>query len=509
MSKKKKKKQQPPEQKRIVDAYSNPPARLGVGSFNFTETADYMRESITWDYSTLNTLYRESWIVQRIINTIPEDMTKNGYKIQSQMDPEVVKTLSRLERATGLNAQLLEGMQWGRLYGGAIGVIVIDGQEDMLSEPLEMDSVMPDSFKGLLIYDRWCGVVPSLELVGDAGDPDFGLPEYYTLTGTLTTQDSDYTGQRIHHSRVIRFTGQQLPWIERIAEQYWGASIVESIYQDLKKYDSTSYNIAALVFKACLRVYAIKDFELMGLTDEQAKNEFLESITALNWMMNNQGLQMIDGESRFETHQFSFTGLPDVLEVFMMDISGASQIPVTKLFGRSPAGMDATGESDLQNYYDSIEQKQESELRPIYDRLLPIMFMSAFGAVPDDFDYSFVSPRQPTEEERKNLLVQASGAVINAYNAGIINQRIALVELRGMSEQTGMFMSITDNDIESADTGFFAKGEIEAALSTEEDEPTPRGSSLPEPEESLMDKEEKPTWIGKLTSALRGNTKKA
>lgn len=66
-----------------------------------------------------------------------------------------------------------------------------------------------------------------------------------------------------------------------------------------------------------------------------------------------------------------------------LDLSGASRIPVTKLFGRSPAGMNATGESDLRNYYDYVDTLREAKLRPILEKLLPVLAMSAWGAVPD------------------------------------------------------------------------------------------------------------------------------
>lgn len=45
---------------------------------------------------------------------------------------------------------------------------------------------------------------------------------------------------------------------------------------------------------------------------------------------------------------------------------------MTKLFGRAPAGMNATGESDLQNYYDYVDTLRESVLAPILRRLLPV-----------------------------------------------------------------------------------------------------------------------------------------
>ncbi|MBQ7478993.1 MAG: DUF1073 domain-containing protein [Selenomonadaceae bacterium] len=135
----------------------------------------------------------------------------------------------------------------------------------------------------------------------------------------------------------------------------------------------------------------------------------------------------------------------------MMDVAGAAETPVTKLFGRSPAGMNATGESDMQNYYDVIEEKQENELRPVYDKLLPIIMMSTFGAVPDDFDYEFKPVRRAPETEMADLASKNTDSVTKAFQAGLISQKTALKELRQQSEFTGMWSNITDEDIEKAD----------------------------------------------------------
>ena len=122
----------------------------------------------------------------------------------------------------------------------------------------------------------------------------------------------------------------------------------------------------------------------------------------------------------------------------MMDVSGAAEIPVTKLFGRSPAGMNATGESDMQNYYDVIEEKQESQLRPIFDKLLPVIYISTLGAVPDDFSYEFNAVRKPKDDEMADLASKNTDSVTKAFSAGMISQ------------QTGMGSNITDEDIEKA-----------------------------------------------------------
>ena len=158
----------------------------------------------------------------------------------------------------------------------------------------------------------------------------------------------------------------------------------------IKKRDNVSWNIAQLTFMASLRVLKMGDLgEMLSAADEQTKEELYRTIQAQNWLMSNMGLQVIDATDDMQSHQYTFGGIANVYKQFMIDIAGAAGIPATKLFGRSPEGMNATGESDLTNYYDMIAQEQESKLRPILNKLLPVMCMSTFGAVPDDLDFEF------------------------------------------------------------------------------------------------------------------------
>lgn len=143
-----------------------------------------------------------------------------------------------------------------------------------------------------------------------------------------------------------------------------------------------------------------------------------------------------------------------------MDISGAAEIPVTKLFGRSPSGLNATGESDLQNYYDMIAEKQEAVLRPILNKVLPPFIISTIGSLPEDFDFDFDPVAEPTDKERADLAKCGTDNVVAAYNAGLISQRTALQELKQQSERTGVWTNITDEDIERASDSVEPPGEM-------------------------------------------------
>lgn len=449
-----------PIRSRALDAFTNMLARLGAGTPNLLEGTEYTTERMTRDFATLNALYRESWIVRRIVDVIPADMLKNWITITSGIEPAVEKKISLTLRRTQLIDKLKRGMQWGRLYGGALGIMLVKHQGNDLTTPLRLDYIMPGDFAGMLIFDRWNGVSPSSELVDDVTDPEYSYPKYYTIS------DPTNGGMvQIHHSRCIRFPGNLLPYWEELSELQWGASVIEPIMDDLKKRDNVSWNIAQLTFMANLRVLKMEDLgQLLASTDAISQRELYNTIQAQNILMSNMGLQIMDSKDSMETHQYTFGGLADVYQQFLMDIAGAAEMPVTKLFGRSPAGMNATGESDLQNYYDMIAEKQESYLRPILNKVLPPFIISTLGSMPDDFDFDFDPVAEPSDKERAELAKTGTDNVVAAFNAGLISQRMALQELKQQSERTGVWTNITDEDIAKASETVEVPGEMGGGL---------------------------------------------
>lgn len=434
---------------RTTDSYSNPFARLGFGQANLLETSEYPITRMTQNYPLLNSLYRNDWIATKIIDIIPEDMVKNWYRLTTQVQPDKLEEFATAERRTHIRKRILEGLRWGRLFGGAAGIIVLEGQEDMLEEPLDLNLIMPGQFKGLIIADRWSGVYPDGSLVQDISDPDFGTPEYYNFSMSDTDLAS---GICVHHSRILRFSGRELPYVERISESYWGMSELEHVYTELNKRNTSSANIAQLIFQANIRTYKMSDLgEMLVATDPQSQRDLYQTLSMQNFLMSNMGMNVMDKDDDFITNQYTFSGLNDIYESFMLDIAGASEIPVTKLFGRSPAGMNATGESDLINYYDKVKQQQEAILRPVLEKLLPIMCLSTWGAIPDDLNFVFNPIRDTSEEERANLIQQGSAAIVSVFQSGLISQRTALQELRQSGSSYGMWSNITDEDIANAD----------------------------------------------------------
>ena len=434
----------------VMDTFQNLLARLGDGAPNLLNGTDYTMDRLTQNYQLMNNLYRNHWIVRKVIDSIPEDMMKNWIDIQSSMTPEQMKQLDELERKTKIKEKIKEALKWGRLYGGAAAVMVIQGHENILDEPLDYNTIMPGAFKGLIVCDRWMGIQPSTEIIEDVSSPDFGMPLYYEW-------DCGNNGAtvKVHHSRVLRFAGRDLPFIEKQVEMGWGESEVEVIYEELKKRDNASYNIANLLFMANLKVLKMQGMEeILSTGDADLQQDLYNTVEGQNRLMNSNSMMVLGKDDDFATHQYTFSGINDVYQSFMLDVAGAAEIPVTKLFGRSPAGLSATGESDLQNYYDMIGQKQVSQLQPVIDKLLPVMVMSELAYIPSDLSYDFNPVAEQTEEELASIVDKKVNAINTVYQGGLITQKVAIKELKEMADTTGMFTNISDEDIANASTEY-------------------------------------------------------
>lgn len=427
-----------------ADGFQNFAARLGLGAGSQNDQSSYGFDLLSRDRVKLEAMYRSSWVVGQVVDVVAEDMTREGITLRGLDDPsdaeEIQKAMDELE----IWNELTNVIKWGRLYGGAIAVMMIDGQD--VSTPLNIDTVGKDSFKGLMVLDRWL-VLPTLQdLVSDYG-PDFGKPKYYDVIA----DSLGLSNQRIHHSRVIRFDGVDLPYWQRVAENLWGQSVIERLLDRLIAFDSTTTGIAQLVYKAHLRTYKVKGLRSIIAGGGKALDGLIKQIEHIRLWQSNEGMTLMDAEDEFQTHSYSFAGLDAVLLQFGQQLSGCTGIPLVRLFGQSPSGMNATGESDLSNYYDNINQQQERRMRTGLGKLLRIISLSKLGKpLPGSFTFDFASLWQMDDSQKAEVAEKITNAVCKAQEQGLITEQAAMKELRQSSEITGIFSNITDADIEAA-----------------------------------------------------------
>lgn len=424
-----------------VDGMNNVVARLGtgqagVGGTNALSQGSYFRSGLSVNQALLERMYESSWVAGKVVDCVAEDMTREGIIISGTDQTDEIASL--MTRTNVWNA-LTEAIKWGRLYGGAAAVIMIDGQD--VSTPLRMETVGKDSFKGLAVFDRWRLAIDGTTNLASGGGA--GLPEFYTLTAT---------NERVHHSRVLRFIGNQLPYNSALQHQGWGASVLERMDDRLIAFDSVSMGAANLVFRSYLRTVRIDRLREVLAAGGTSEQNLIKMFKLMQVLQTNEGITLLDKNDEFQTHTYSFGGLSDVIIQFGQQLAGASGIPLVRLFGQSPAGLNATGDGDIRNYYDNINSQQEARLRDPMERLLQVVYRSLKGGAPPvEMAFKFAPLWQMSEKEKAEIGKTVTDAIVAADNAGIIDRGTALRELQRASAVTGLGSTITDEQIDEAD----------------------------------------------------------
>lgn len=435
-------------QQSIIDTFSNQLARIGFGTNSLLEAGSYPTTRLSLNYVLLLSLWRDSWIARNCIEIPNQDAMKNWVEIQTELPPEEIDRFNDVINETGTKEQLLDALNWGSLFGGAAAVIIIKGQEDELDEPLDLESIEPDSYRGLIVFDRWSGVSPDSNISVDIDNPrGFGLPSHYLI------QPEQGTPYRVHHSRILRFIGKKVPRWEVQVQSWWGISELELIFDDLRKRDTVSWSIANLVLRS--NIWVIKDQQIaalvsgLGITGEAATRAY-SAYRAMNEMMSNQGLLALTKDGGLENHQVSFAGLSEVETQFQLNLCGATKIPMTRLWGRTATGLGQSNEGDEGIYNDRIRQKQTSEISPLLTKLFRVVAMSTWGKIPRDLKHQWAPIQAPSNKEKADLGKQNADAICAPFNLGIYGRKTTLKELKQQSDITGLFSNITTDMINEA-----------------------------------------------------------
>jgi phage-related protein (TIGR01555 family) len=337
-----------------------------------------------------NNAYRGTWLARKVIDIPAMDSCRKWRGWSA--DQAEISAIEAEEKRLGLQQKMLEALTRARLAGGA-ALYIGTGQSDPL-KPLNPESVGKGGIKHINVLSK--RVLQAGELDRDPESPGYGRPAYYNLS-------SGTAGQlRIHPSRLVILQGATKPDPELDTGDGWGDSVLLAISKAIKDADSTAGNIASLVFEAKVDVIKIPNFMSM-LSDPAYEAQMLSRMQLAMMAKGINGALLLDAEEHYEQKQLQFGGLTDVLMAFLQLSSGASDIPMTRLLGQSPAGLNSTGEGDLRNYYDRISSGQELVLTPALQGLDECLIRSALGSRPPEVFYNWRSLWQTTDTERATI----------------------------------------------------------------------------------------------------------
>jgi uncharacterized protein len=377
-------------------------------------------------YQHLEAAYITDWLAAKIIDVPVMDSVREWRAIKCK-DAELVE---QAEKEFDIVNTVKMARTWAALYGGG-GVLMVTNQD--LEKPLNLNALKKGSLKRLLPFDR-VDLTPVSINQTDILATNYLQPDFYNIRGGK---------QKIHYSHIARFNGIALPLRYMAMTHGWGDSQLRKCIKAVTDLVSSVGGIAELMQEANVDV-----INREGLTDELASDQdddIVSRYALFSQMKSIVNMALLDGGETYSRNTLALGGVAPIIEQFMTWISGAANMPTTKLFETSASGMNATGEGDADNYRDRIKSDQTSYIDPGLKQIDQVMIRSALGYFPDDFDYQWNPLEQINDLERAQALQLTAQANQLNMDMGVVTREQIMRNYRSAE-----VYQYEDEDIESA-----------------------------------------------------------
>jgi phage-related protein (TIGR01555 family) len=375
----------------------------GMGGPDTKTAGNYFVRTHLNDYEQWEAAYQSNWIARRVVDVVADDATSNWRTIKSENGEEV----HRVENEIGLQHSTNEAIRWARLYGGS-AILMLTGQD--LTKPLNPEKIKKGDLERLVVLDRWAMSSGSYNL-SNILSPSFLRPEFYTLAYASSSPT-------IHHSHFALFYGDPLP-IRLLQEtQGWGDSILRKGIDQIKQLQAAVNGIAELMQEANVDTIKMAGFA-EGITSGE-EVAILKRIELQRLGKSNYKISVIDAEDEYIRNTLNLSGVDSSIYMLMTQVCGSYHTPMTKMFGTSARGMNATGEGDDNNYNYMVTSYQNGPLSSSMNIIDEVLVRSALGSMPEDFDYEWNPLRDSDAQNeaqaellraKKHVLLKESGLV--------------------------------------------------------------------------------------------------
>jgi len=454
-----------------LDGWYNVMTGLGTSrdkATRFQFQRNYISEMIAAD------LWKGSFLCAKAIEIVPKEMTRKGWSLTAQDADEVVAervaSASTKAEELSLRSKIRQAKQYARAYGGsAIFIGAVDGRR--YDEPLDLARVRDVTSLVVLKPSE----LHPVSWYRNIMSPRFGEPAMWRVHPHLMfgdgTEATEVVGQSFeaHESRFITFREGVTSREDVVSENGFGYSIFDRILDTIRTFETGYANISAILQDFAQGVLKLKGLaNLMAQGDEAVVQARLQ---AFELQRSNLRSILLDAEGEdFERKSTSLTDYPATLDRFAQLVASAFDMPVTVLMGESPAGLSATGASDIRLFYDRVSSDQNDQLTPALEWVYKILFAIG-GGDPDHWKVSYEPLWQLTKlEEAQRRLAIAQTDQIYISNGVLLPEEVAISRFG-----SGEYSDHTEIDIELREA--LRERETEELLK----EPEPVPEDLPQP----------------------------
>lgn len=421
---------------KLLDNMTNLIAQIGLGKSKAAQDRFALRDFCREE---LMALYRSDWIGRKVIDAPVFDMFREWRNWQA--DEALVTLMEQAEDHHQVRNKFSLAVRMARLYGGA--AIIIGADVANPDQPLRPNAIGKGGLKYLTVVSRWDLAVTQIDR--DPASPTFGEPLYYTLSSLSNGVVN------IHPSRVLRFIGS-----DRLELEYnvdgWGDSVLMAMYDAIHHAALSQAGIAELIHEAKVDVIQIPNLGTNLASDEGTK-AIAKRFSNANMLKSINNMLLLDANETWDRKQTSFAAMPDILDRYLQIVSGAADIPATRLLGQAPKGLNATGDSDMRNYYDMVVAMREQAIGRQLAYLDQILWIDATGSIPKDAFPEWEPLWQLTPSEKSTIAYQKAQATQIYVNANIMPEEALRAGVQNQLIEDGTYPGL-----EAAIADLLAKG---------------------------------------------------
>lgn len=384
----------------------------GMGTSQDKATANvWVHSGKNLDHVQLAARFREDWISQKVCTIIPQDLTREWRQIDSEEGQEADEELC-------IRDKFCEAAQWARLYGTSFLVLDLKGA-GALDKPLNVDKLKPGCINNLHVVDR-TRMLPVGEINYDPMSPHYGMPEHYMLVGST---------QPIHYSRFLRFDATKLPLFETWRNQWYADSTLIPLEDVIDQFHAAAAAASSLCQEALVDVVSIPGLQQI-LSNPMGEQAVMKRFRTMKQLKSLHRVLLLDAHEEYDTKTMNLNSLKELIWEYLKIVAAACSIPATRFLSASPDGMNATGQSDLVNYIQTLQGLQRKWFSPLLRQLDPII-CKHFGI--EDFKYKWncIFPESSAERaERMKLTVETVSMAVESRLLSFEEGRQALKDLK-------------------------------------------------------------------------------
>ena len=289
-------------------------------------------------------------------------------------------------------------------FGGCL--IFIDTGDDDLLSALDEKS-LKNSIKNFVLVEA-INTYPGRYNSTNPLSPNYFIPETWFVLG-----------QEVHASRLLYLAADEVSMLLKPAYNFYGIAPAQIAADSVSHFIKDREAVSRLLHKYSLLVFKTD----MGSTLYNGNPEELYSrVKVLADFRDNDSVIIIDKEDEdIITVTTSMAGITDVVRLSLELMPIMFRQPLTKFLGISPGGMNATGESDENNWNEYVLSQCEKQFRKPVKRLLELIQYNLFGEVDENIDFIFKVQSSNDESKEVNNNKIKADTYVQLVTSGVIS----------------------------------------------------------------------------------------